>query len=164
MRISRAATIKRNPIYQGEHVQIDDGVYMPLNTKITIGDYVHIASAVMFMGNGEVTLKPFSGLSPFVLVMTSTDDFSGNFLTGPTVSSRYVRIDSRPIVIGRHAVVGARSVILPGVHIGDYAAIGAMSLVRHDVPDGEIWGGNPLRFINHRNVTRLKELEMQQNA
>jgi dTDP-4-amino-4,6-dideoxy-D-glucose acyltransferase len=159
VKISQHAVLKRTPIYRGRQIQIDDGVWSGRNIKLIIWDHVHISFDVKFLGHGEVELKPFSGLSPGVLVMTSTDDFSGEHLTGPTVKDKLVKLDSRRIMIGRHVVVGARSVILPGVTIGDYAAIGAMSLVRRDVPAGEIWGGNPLRFIRKRNGERLKELE-----
>ena len=48
--------------------------------------------------------------------------------------------------ICKGASVGAGSVILPGLTIGSYAMIGAGSVVTKDVPDGEVWVGNPARF------------------
>jgi dTDP-4-amino-4,6-dideoxy-D-glucose acyltransferase len=159
MIISRTATVKRHPFTSGHAVKIDDRAYICRSTELTIGHHVHIATDVTILGAGKVELRDYCGLSPGVLILSSSDDFSGDYLTGPTVDSDCVNVDLRPIIVGRHVVVGARSVILPGVTIGDYSAIGAMSLVRHDVPSGEIWGGNPLRFIKKRNRERLKELE-----
>lgn len=45
------------------------------------------------------------------------------------------------------ASIGAGSTILPGVVIGEYSMIGAGSVVTKDVPAGELWLGNPARFI-----------------
>lgn len=49
--------------------------------------------------------------------------------------------------IGRRVWVGARAVILPGVTIGDNAVIAAAAVVRRDVPEGEVWGGVPARYL-----------------
>ena len=43
--------------------------------------------------------------------------------------------------------VGANSTVLPGITIGENAMVGAGSVVTHDIPDNEIWAGNPARFI-----------------
>lgn len=51
------------------------------------------------------------------------------------------------VVIKKGALIGANSVILPGITIGEDAVIGALSLVKTDVPAGEVWGGIPLRRI-----------------
>lgn len=45
------------------------------------------------------------------------------------------------------ASIGAGSVILPGLTIGEGAMIGAGSVVTKDVPAGELWIGNPARFV-----------------
>ena len=44
------------------------------------------------------------------------------------------------------ASIGAGSVILPGITIGENAFIAAGSVVTKDVPAGELWMGNPARF------------------
>ena len=45
------------------------------------------------------------------------------------------------------ATVGAGSTLLPGLTIGEKAMIGAGSVVTKDVPAGELWVGNPARFV-----------------
>lgn len=52
-----------------------------------------------------------------------------------------------PVVIGNDVFIGARSIILKGVTIGDRAIIGAGSVVCHDVPSDCIVGGNPAKII-----------------
>ncbi|MBR0304837.1 MAG: N-acetyltransferase [Bacteroidales bacterium] len=44
------------------------------------------------------------------------------------------------------ATIGAGSVIMPGITIGENAFIAAGSVVTKDVPAGELWMGNPARF------------------
>jgi UDP-2-acetamido-3-amino-2,3-dideoxy-glucuronate N-acetyltransferase len=50
-------------------------------------------------------------------------------------------------VIKKRASIGAGSIILGGITIGEGAMIGAGSLVTKDVPDGELWYGSPARFV-----------------
>jgi serine acetyltransferase len=55
--------------------------------------------------------------------------------------------ESRPIIIGAAVWIGNRAVILPGVTIGDGAAIGAGSVVMTDIPARSLAMGNPARVI-----------------
>ena len=57
----------------------------------------------------------------------------------------------RPVVIGNNAWVGFDCCILPGVHIGEGAVIGARSVVDTDVPPYTIAAGNPARLIRTLN-------------
>ena len=50
-------------------------------------------------------------------------------------------------VIRRGASIGAGSVILCGIEIGEGAMVGAGSVVTKNVPAGELWVGNPARFV-----------------
>ncbi len=51
------------------------------------------------------------------------------------------------IEIGNNCFVGARSIILPGVKMGDRSVVAAGSVVTKNIPAGEIWGGNPAKYI-----------------
>jgi maltose O-acetyltransferase len=53
----------------------------------------------------------------------------------------YIRVGR--VDIGRKAYIGAHSIVLPGVTVGDHAIVGAGSVVRHDVQPGSIVAGNP---------------------
>lgn len=55
-----------------------------------------------------------------------------------------------PPVIGDEVWIGARAIVLRGVRIGQGAVVAAGAVVTKDVPDYEIWGGVPARFIRRR--------------
>lgn len=54
---------------------------------------------------------------------------------------------TEPVLIKKGAFIGAFSIILKGVTIGEKSVVGAGSVVTKNVPDGEIWAGNPAKFI-----------------
>ena len=51
-----------------------------------------------------------------------------------------------PVRICRNARVGANSVIMPGVTVGENAIVGACSFVSTNIPAGEVWFGQPAKF------------------
>jgi acetyltransferase-like isoleucine patch superfamily enzyme len=51
------------------------------------------------------------------------------------------------VSVGEGSLIGANTVIKPGVIIGSNVTIGAGSVVLRDILDGETWGGNPARKI-----------------
>ena len=55
------------------------------------------------------------------------------------------------VKIGEHVFIGMNVLIVNAVSIGDLAVVGAGSVVLKDIPAGEIWAGNPARFIRKRN-------------
>jgi dTDP-4-amino-4,6-dideoxy-D-glucose acyltransferase len=126
----------------GDHVRID--AYSVLSAGaggIAIGDYVHVAAFVFMAGAARIELRDFSNVSGRVSIYSSNDDYSGGALIGPTVPDELRDVTHAPVTIGRQAIVGAGAVILPGVTLGEGAAVGAQSLVRRDVPAFTIVGG-----------------------
>lgn len=57
-------------------------------------------------------------------------------------------------VIGNDVAIGGNSVLLPHINIGDMVLVGAGSVVTKDIHFGEVWAGNPAKFI--RKVSELK--------
>ena len=60
-------------------------------------------------------------------------------------------IEHKPINICDGAFIGAHCIILKGVTIGKHSVIGAGSVVTKDIPDGQVWAGNPARYIREIN-------------
>jgi maltose O-acetyltransferase len=58
--------------------------------------------------------------------------------------------EGNPVLIGDDVWIGARAIILPGVHIGKGAIVGAGAVVSKDVPEYAIVAGNPARVIKQK--------------
>lgn len=57
------------------------------------------------------------------------------------------KIKTSPVIIEDDVFIGANSIILKGVRIGKRSIIGAGSVVTGNIPEGEIWAGNPAKFL-----------------
>lgn len=55
-------------------------------------------------------------------------------------------------IIGDNCIIGIRSIILPGIRIGDHVVVGAGSVVTKDVPDHCLVAGNPAKIIKSGGV------------
>lgn len=143
-------------IYIGSHVRID--AYSVLSASpegLHIGNYVHLAVGVTLLGNARIDIEDFCGLSARVSIFSSNDDYSGGWLTNPTIPDRFRRVTSAPVMLRRHAILGAGTVVLPGVTIGMGASVGALSLVNKSVPDFMVVTGNPVRKVSFRDRSIL---------
>lgn len=141
----------------GSNVRID--AYSVLSAGaggISIGNHVHIGVYVFLTGAARIELHDFSGLSGRVSIYSSNDDYNGDALTGPTVPDDCRKVTSAAVIVGRHAVVGAASVILPGVTISEGACVGALSLVKRGVPAFSIVAGQKGQLIGQRKKDFLK--------
>ena len=58
-----------------------------------------------------------------------------------------IGVKSAPILIRKGVFIGACTIVLKGVTIGSRSIVGAGSVVTKNIPDGEIWAGNPAKFI-----------------
>jgi acetyltransferase-like isoleucine patch superfamily enzyme len=95
---------------------------------------------------GPVSIGAYTMLGPGVMCLG--DDHRYDLPGMPIIFSG--RPTLRPTVLGRDVWIGARSIILAGVEIGDGAIVAAGTVVCSDVPAGEIHGGVPNRKIKDR--------------
>jgi len=167
--VSRYARIYcPNRLSLGHDVRIDDFCLISAGKGVTIGSYVHIAAYSAIYGGGGVTMEDLSVLSSRVVVYSETDDFSGESLTTPMVPQEFRRfMVCKPVHIGKHVAIGTSSTIMPGITIGEGAAVGAHSFVRSDCMPWYIYLGTPARRLRarSRDVLRLEHaLLAGQNA
>jgi dTDP-4-amino-4,6-dideoxy-D-glucose acyltransferase len=144
----------------GSHVRIDCFTVITTGPgAVTIGDHVHLGVGVCLFGTAGIEIGDFASLSGRVAVYSTNDDFVGGHLSGPTVPADLRNVSAARVIVGSHVIVGAGSVILPGVRLGRGAAVGALSLVKRDLADGELAGGVPARTLGQRDLERLGRLE-----
>ena len=65
------------------------------------------------------------------------------------------------VKIGNNVFVGACSIILPGISIGDNSIIGGGSVVTKNIPSNEVWAGNPAKFICSKDEYLKKYKDLQ---
>jgi galactoside O-acetyltransferase len=160
---TRAALYGTSRMSIGSNTRIDDFCVLSAGDGgIVIGEYVHIAVMCSLIGHARIELGDFSGISGRTCVYSSSDDFSGSVLTNPTVPQEYTNVDSRPVHLGRHVIVGAGSVILPGTVMKDGAALGALSLAKGVLEEFTMYSGVPAKKIKLRKRDLLR-LEVDLN-
>lgn len=145
----------------GDNVIIDDFVLISAKRPSRLGSFVHIASGATLAGSGEIVIDDFAGISSGVRLYSSNDDYLGGSLTGPTIPPDLRGTVDSFVFVGRHAVVGANSVILPGVQIGEGATVGALSLVRDSLEPWTVYAGIPAKRIGERPRDRILALEAE---
>lgn len=82
----------------GSNVRIDDFCILSAGENgIKIGNNVHIACYVSLIGKESIDIGNFVGISSKTAVYSSSDDYSGNYLTGPTVDEKFKNVDHRKV-------------------------------------------------------------------
>jgi len=143
-------------IFLGSHVTLDSSTRanplggsspcvlrtMSPTAQLTLRDRVGISSSVIVAGNSiEIGEDTILGAGSMVL----DNDFH-NLGPGFSWLTEYSK-NSKPVKIGRGCFIGARSIILKGVTLGDRVIIGAGSVVTKDIPAYSIAAGNPARIV-----------------
>ena len=133
----------------GKNIIIDDFAFIYAKGKIKLGNYVHIGIYASITGGDELIVEDFCAISQGVRILTATDDFKDWGFGDSTIDNQFRNVKSLPITIGRFSIIGANSVILPGVNIGEGAMVGANSTITKDLEPWGIYVGN--KKISERN-------------
>lgn len=168
-------SIRRSPVYNGSRPKINGRIYMVSDKgKISFGQNVKINSSmksnpiggnertILFAEHGaEIVIGNNVGISNTVIHAAQRIVIEDNVLIGGDCRIYDTdfhaiefndRIENKntlvkPIIVKSGAFIGAHCIILKGVSIGKKSVIGAGSVVTKSVPDGEIWAGNPAKYI-----------------
>ena len=151
----KASIYNAEEISIGDNSRIDD--FCVISGKVKIGRNVHIAVYCNVAG-GELGIEfgDFSGLAYKCNVFSQSDDYTGLALTNPTVPDEYKFETKNKVTIGRHCIVGANSVIFPGIHMREGSSLGAMSMLTKDTEEWGIYFGIPAKKIRNRKKDLLK--------
>lgn len=145
----------------GDNVRIDDFCVLSAGPGgICIGSYIHIAVYSSLIGAGKITLGDYVNVSSKVAIYSSSDDYSGAWMSNPMVPSEYTNVFSADVHLERHVIVGSGSVILPGITLEEGVAVGALSMVNRTCERFGIYSGVPARRVKERKQDML-DLERQ---
>ncbi len=142
----------------GDNVRIDD--FCILSGKIILNNNIHISAYVGLYGGTEgIYIDDYSSVSARTLIYAVTDDYSGNYMANPTIPNEYRNVTEEKVIVKKHSLIGAGSLILPGVVIEEGGAFGAMSLINSSTEEWSIYVGAPVRKIKARskNILELEE-------
>ncbi|MFV8924615.1 acyltransferase, partial [Serratia fonticola] len=162
--VGRNVLVAKNCTIIGiENITIGDNVRIDGFTTIiaagdgflNIGSYVHVGGYSAIFAGAGVVMHDFSGLSQSVKIYSKSDDYSGNFMTNPTVPSNLTGVVSGKVIIERHAIIGSQSIIMPKVVIAEGTAVGANSLVMKNTEEWSIYFGSPAKKIKNRKRNPL---------
>jgi UDP-2-acetamido-3-amino-2,3-dideoxy-glucuronate N-acetyltransferase len=127
------------------YVCIRDGAI--LGNNCTVGDFVHIDENVRIGDNVKIENQA---------IIYQGVEIKDNVFIGPGVvftNDKHPTASERPwdmeeTIVRHGASIGANSTILPGIVIGEFAVVGAGSVVTKDVPNHTTVVGNPARELN----------------
>lgn len=159
---------KNASVYGHENISINDNTRIDdfcilsasRNESFSIGKNVHISAGVYIFGNSGFEIADFGTISSGCKIFTQSDDYSGEFLTNPTIPNEFRGVVSKKITIEKHGIIGAGSILLPGSHVSTGTAVGSMSLVNIELESWSLYAGIPVKKISDRK-RKLLDIEKQ---
>ena len=118
--------------YQGFHIRNPKG--------ITINDGVSIGPRVVLDGRKGLIIGKNVVIAYEAIIWTLNHDYNDIYFAGKGSS----------VTIGDYAWICCRSIILPGITIGEGAVVASGAIVTKDVPPYTIVGGTPAKIIGYR--------------
>lgn len=126
----------------GKGVVIKPGVKVKYPWRLKVGDHAWIGEDVWIDNLGDIEIGAHACVSQGVYFCTGNHDW-----TDPAFG-----LQVKGIKVKRGAWVGARTVVCPGVEIGEHAIAAAGSVVLKDIPEWEIHAGYPAEFVKRREI------------
>lgn len=126
---------------------IDQGVDFGSGHSLVMRDHANIGKGTCLTGSGTVTIGRHVMMGFECMIITETPNYLREGFDGNIV---------KDVLIDDHVWLGHRVIILPGVRIGKHAIIGAGSVVTKDVPDYAIAAGVPAKVLKYRkDIARI---------
>ena len=151
----KASVYGAENIIIGDNVRIDDFCVLVATGPLVIGSFVHIPPFCFLGAKFGIFIGDYVSFAHGVKVYSSADDYSGEKLTGCMVDSAFVQGGDR-VEIKNHCIIGANSIVLPGVVMEEGVAVGALSLVKGRLEEFGIYAGIPAKRIKDRSRNMLE--------
>lgn len=128
-----------------------------LMVTLSMSPFIHSKLRLKMLKMGGVKFKgsafigtnvTFDGIHPeLITIGHGTIITTGTCVLTHFYSTKDTSFYLGAVNIGDHVFIGMNTLIVNAVNIGDNAVIGAGSIVTCDIPAGEVWAGNPAKFI-----------------
>lgn len=133
--------------------RIDSFVKLEGGVTLIIGEYVHVASFVhLNVGGGGLIIGDHCFFASGSKVVTGGNKDSGKSMSAVSAEELQAIDRSKTTVFERYSGLLTNAVVLPGITLYEGAVAAAGSVVTCDIPEWEIWGGVPARFMRRRRV------------
>jgi acetyltransferase-like isoleucine patch superfamily enzyme len=147
-------------VTHGRGFRVGRGVIISAPHGLAFGDFVAVGPRSVIQVNGSVGDFTLIGMH---VQIVGREDHAIDEVGVPMLRSTWVA-DREPrerdgVDIGRDVWVGASSVILSGITIGEGSIVGAGSVVTRDIPPYSIAVGNPARVVGQRFESREQEIQ-----
>ncbi len=149
----RAKFLRPHLVSIGDYSIVGDFVF--IETGLKIGRFCEFLTYATTTGRETVEIGNFVAVSHGSVLFTSLDGYRGEVFANSTVPEDLRAVVSKKIVIHDHCVIGAGSLVFPGVTIGEGAVIGAGSVVHNDIEPWTINVGVPCKPIRTRERAKL---------
>jgi acetyltransferase-like isoleucine patch superfamily enzyme len=120
------------------------------NSQLLIGDHVIFSYGCVLCVNKSIKIGNHVQIGEYTSIRDTTHDYVDYFK--PIMKNQDI---SDSISIGNNVWIGRNCLIFPGAVIEDGVVIGANSLVKGVLKSNKIYGGNPLREIKSRPITKM---------
>ena len=132
-----------------EEVWIEPPFFCEYGAHVSIGARTFINVNAVFLDAAPIRIGADVLIGPGVQLLTAKHPLraADRIIADRSQAPDAVpyRTDAAPVTIGRGVWLGAGTIVLPGVTIGDETTIGAGSVVTRDVPPGVLAFGQPCR-------------------
>ncbi|WP_394242015.1 acyltransferase [Halopseudomonas laoshanensis] len=143
----------------GDFSRIDD--FCILSGRISIGKFCHITPMCLVAGGYPgILMDDFCTLAYGVKIFAQSDDYSGETMVSSLISKKFKKEILESVHLKRQTIVGAGSIVLPGVTLEEGCSVGAMTLVNKSTEPWGVYIGSPARRIKERKKDLL-ELEKE---
>lgn len=151
-------------VYGAEHISIGSNTriddFCILSGAINVGSYIHISAYTgLFAGECGIILRDFATVSSRCAIYAVNDDYTGRSMTNPMVPGKFRNVEKAYVVLEKHAILGSGCTVMPGVTVGEGAAVGSMSFVNHSLEPWSVYVGIPCKKIKerHRDLLAMEQ-------
>ncbi len=143
-RLTIGRNFKMNNRFYGNPLSVTPcAIYVGENASLTIGDNVGVSSSFITACESVKIGDNVKIGGGCYIIDTDFHSLHPKFRSTPDTDIAA----TAPIEIKENAFIGASSIIMKGCTVGRNSVVGAGSVVRCNIPDNEIWAGNPACFI-----------------